>query len=310
MPRCALLCCGGRAEETTNTCCPALFQAADAAGSSWKTEIFGAEAWCANRAAAARSEGWAPRPTRRRLDGIAREHGRDKSYELPLPPRERARPLEEEGNWEEGGLQPRSLLARRGGLGTPAPGPPVSTVVAAVGRSARQLDSGLAAEVLARLPRDEVDDYDVVKRALLERYRLSAEAFRRRFRNGSKRSSESFIDFAYSLKCNLTEWLKGEKAFGDHDKVVELICTEQLLNSLSEETRLWVLDQPGEKNLERTAELAEEYSIRRGEEKDRYRPAKKPYRENPKQPERNGVSSSAPGKGRSVNAPVWLLFCR
>lgn len=127
-----------------------------------------------------------------------------------------------------------------------------------------------AAEVLARLPRDDVDDYDVVKRALLKRYRLSAEAFRRRFRNGSKRSSESFTDFAYSLKCNLTEWLKGEKAFGDHDKVVELICTEQFLNSLSEETRLWVLDQPGVKNLERTAELAEEYSIRRGEKKDRY----------------------------------------
>ncbi|KAH7955374.1 hypothetical protein HPB52_000796 [Rhipicephalus sanguineus] len=67
-------------------------------------------------------------------------------------------------------------------------------------------------------------------------------------------------------------------------------------HALSEETRLWVLDQPGEKNLERTTELAEEYSIRRGEKKDRYRPAKKPYRENPKQPERNGVSSSAPGK--------------
>ncbi|XP_075733659.1 uncharacterized protein LOC142775721 [Rhipicephalus microplus] len=152
-----------------------------------------------------------------------------------------------------------------------------------------------AADVLARLPRDEANDYDIVKRALLKRYRLSAEAFRRRFRNSSKRSSESFADFAYSLRCNLTEWLKGEGAFGDHDKVVELICTEQFLNVLSDEARLWVLDQPGEKNLERTAELAEEYTMRREEIRERNKPAKKPYRENSKQSERNSYAPIAPG---------------
>ncbi|KAH7968241.1 hypothetical protein HPB52_007172 [Rhipicephalus sanguineus] len=67
-----------------------------------KTESFEGEAWCVNRVAAARSEGWAPRPTWRCSDGIAQE------LRASLTPRERPRPLEEEGNSEKGGLQSRS----------------------------------------------------------------------------------------------------------------------------------------------------------------------------------------------------------
>ena len=43
-----------------------------------------------------------------------------------------------------------------------------------------------AAEVVARLSAGDADDYDKVKSSLLKRYRLSAEAFRQRFRNASK----------------------------------------------------------------------------------------------------------------------------
>ena len=71
-----------------------------------------------------------------------------------------------------------------------------------------------AAEVVARLSAGDADDYDKVKSSLLKRYRLSAEAFRQRFRNASKKSSEGYSEFAYGLKTNLIEWRSEERRVG------------------------------------------------------------------------------------------------
>ncbi|KAG0426697.1 hypothetical protein HPB47_026203 [Ixodes persulcatus] len=114
-----------------------------------------------------------------------------------------------------------------------------------------------AAEVVARLSAGDADDYDKVKSSLLKRYRLSAEAFRQRFRNASKKSSEGYSEFAYGLKTNLIEWLKSEEVYESRDKVVEF--------------KLWVQDRVGVDSVERAAELAEEYATRRklsGEESE------------------------------------------
>lgn len=89
------------------------------------------------------------------------------------------------------------------------------------------------------------------------------------------------------MKCNLTEWLKGEDVFRDHDKVVELMCIEQFLIGLNDEACLWLLEQPGKKNLERAAELAEEFSVRRSEKKERGKAARKSCQETFKHPEPN-----------------------
>ncbi|CAN7978311.1 unnamed protein product [Ixodes persulcatus] len=65
------------------------------------------------------------------------------------------------------------------------------------------------AEVIARLSAEDADDYAKVKSSLLKRYRLSAEAFRQKFRNATKRSDASYAEFAYELRCYLVEWMKG-----------------------------------------------------------------------------------------------------
>ncbi|CAN7949169.1 unnamed protein product, partial [Ixodes hexagonus] len=121
-----------------------------------------------------------------------------------------------------------------------------------------------AADVVARLSREDSEDYTKVKSGLLKKYRLSADAFRKRFREVKKKTSESYPEFAYSLKSNLEEWLKGSEVFGDHDKVVECVCLEQFFSTLPEETLYWVQDRPDVKTVQRAAELAEEFSSRRG----------------------------------------------
>ncbi|KAG0416831.1 hypothetical protein HPB47_006104 [Ixodes persulcatus] len=128
-----------------------------------------------------------------------------------------------------------------------------------------------AAEVVARLSAGDADDYDKVKSSLLKRYRLSAEAFRQRFRNASKKSSEGYSEFAYGLKTNLIEWLKSEEVYESRDKVVECVCLEQFFRSIPQSVKLWVQDRVGVDSVERATELAEEYATRRklsGEESE------------------------------------------
>lgn len=106
------------------------------------------------------------------------------------------------------------------------------------------------------MPATDADDYNKVKAALLKKFRLSAEAFRRRFRDAQKKTGETFQEFAFNMKADLVEWLKGEGVYEDRNKLVDLICLEQFYGCLDEEMRLWIQDRPGERNMERAAELS------------------------------------------------------
>ncbi|XP_077490841.1 uncharacterized protein LOC144101552 [Amblyomma americanum] len=120
-----------------------------------------------------------------------------------------------------------------------------------------------AATIVSRLDAKDADDYEKVKASLLRKYRLSAEEFRQRFRGASKRSSKSYAEFAFSLKANLTEWLKGAVAYDTKDKVVECVGLEQFYNSIPEAVKLWVQDRENVSTVEKAAELADEYATRR-----------------------------------------------
>ncbi|CAN7948483.1 unnamed protein product [Ixodes hexagonus] len=82
--------------------------------------------------------------------------------------------------------------------------------------SARRLLSVLpceAAGVIARLSVEDSDDYERVKSCLLQRYRLSAEAFRQKFRSVTK----NYAEFAYELRSYLIEWMKVAESYDDKD---------------------------------------------------------------------------------------------
>ncbi|XP_049273350.1 putative golgin subfamily A member 6-like protein 3 [Rhipicephalus sanguineus] len=121
---------------------------------------------------------------------------------------------------------------------------------------------GEVSDVITYLSREAFDSYDEVKEALLRRYKLSPEAFRQRFRY-AKRGNESHVDFAFRLKADLIEWLKGEDVYDDRDKVVECIALEQFYRCIEYDVKLWLQDKLGEVQPNKAAELAEEYYTRR-----------------------------------------------
>lgn len=122
---------------------------------------------------------------------------------------------------------------------------------------------GEAANVVARLTASDTVDYGKVKAALLRRYRISPEALRQRFREASKTSDEGYSEFAYGLKTNLVELLKGAEVYESKDKITVCICLEQLYLSIPQSVRFWVQDRDAVDTVDRSARLADEYVMRR-----------------------------------------------
>uniref|UniRef100_A0A6G5ACN5 Putative tick transposon n=1 Tax=Rhipicephalus microplus TaxID=6941 RepID=A0A6G5ACN5_RHIMP len=121
---------------------------------------------------------------------------------------------------------------------------------------------GEVSDAITCLSREAFESYDEVKEVLLRRYKLSPEAFRQRFRYAEK-GNESHVDFAFRLKADLIEWLKGEGVYDDRDKVVECVALEQFYRCIEEDVKLWLQDRLGDVQLNKAAELAEEYYTRR-----------------------------------------------
>ncbi|XP_075731461.1 uncharacterized protein LOC142774673 [Rhipicephalus microplus] len=121
---------------------------------------------------------------------------------------------------------------------------------------------GEVSDALTCLSREAFESYDEVKEVLLRRYKLSPGAFRQRFRYAEK-GNESHVDFAFRPKADLIEWLKGEGVYDDRDKVVECVALEQFYRCIEDNVRLWLQDRLGEVQLNKAAELAEEYYTRR-----------------------------------------------
>ncbi|XP_070395599.1 uncharacterized protein, partial [Dermacentor albipictus] len=119
-----------------------------------------------------------------------------------------------------------------------------------------------AAKVIARLSAQDAYDYANVKASLLKKYRLSAEAFRQRFRSTGEKDSEGYPEFAYGLKANLVEWLKSAEAY-NRDMIIGCMCLEQFYKSIPQAVKLWVQDRGNVNTVERAAALAEVCATRR-----------------------------------------------
>ncbi|XP_046556737.1 uncharacterized protein LOC124265960 [Haliotis rubra] len=66
---------------------------------------------------------------------------------------------------------------------------------------------GKALEVYSRLDPDEVEDYQVVKQALLKRYEMTEEGFHQKFRSARTETGETFTQFMVRIKNYFDRWV-------------------------------------------------------------------------------------------------------
>ena len=141
--------------------------------------------------------------------------------------------------------------------------------------------SGKALEAYSRMSLIESNDYDAIKKAILERYGLNSWEYREKFRNCRQASGESYREFSVRLRSYFDHWKETEAIDDDFDKLVDLIMREQLMFTSDHDLQMWLREhQPN--SVADLVTLAEAYQLAHKESDKRYQ--RKPFLNKPFKP--------------------------
>ena len=86
---------------------------------------------------------------------------------------------------------------------------------------------GKALDVYALMPVEEALNYDMLKAALLKRYELTEEGFKRRYKKCRSDSGETFQQFTSRMKSYFTRWIEMSGINKTYDGLADLILRDQ-----------------------------------------------------------------------------------
>src|SRR6218665_1143616 len=78
---------------------------------------------------------------------------------------------------------------------------------------------GIAQKVFSEILLDECNDYDILKQALLMAYARVPEFYRKKFKTLITGKWETFSNYAFRLGTCYKEWLDGEQAQEDMERL-------------------------------------------------------------------------------------------
>jgi len=156
---------------------------------------------------------------------------------------------------------------------------------------------GKAREIYTQLSVDQALDYDSVKQLILKGYELVPEAYRQKFRNQEKESSETYVEFARTKEQLFDRWCSSQEIDNNYDRLRQLILVEEFKRCIPSSVRTFIDEQKAE-TLEKAARLADDYSLTH---KDSFvgKPHQSfsPSRQNPSS---SSLGSSLPGSTRNI----------
>ena len=117
---------------------------------------------------------------------------------------------------------------------------------------------GESLSVYYRLPKEQYNDYDSLKKALLLRYQCTEEGFRKKFRYEKPEKGESFKQFTVRLRGYLERWVELSESNKTYEELSDLLLREQVLNVVSPELRVFLKERKPD-TVDVMAELAENY---------------------------------------------------
>lgn len=126
------------------------------------------------------------------------------------------------------------------------------------------LISGKALEAYARMERTESLDYQKVKRAILQRYELTSETYRRKFRTCKRKTDETFREWSVRISRYNDQWWEAEdipelsRRSESTKQLRDLLLREQLIESSPEELKIWLKERKP-KSLDEMVTLADQY---------------------------------------------------
>jgi hypothetical protein len=123
--------------------------------------------------------------------------------------------------------------------------------------------SGQALSVYSRVARTDAGDYTALKKALLDRYQLDAEGFRKKLRESLATDGERPEQFIERLKGYLYKWIEMAGAKQKFDDLVFLMLAEQFVSKCSNNLAVY-LKTVTFKNLDELGEIAHKFLGARG----------------------------------------------
>ncbi len=118
--------------------------------------------------------------------------------------------------------------------------------------------TGKALDVYSSLPLDEANEYETLKTAILQRYQLTAEGFRTKFRNTHPERDEAVKQFGARLKRFFTRWLDMSDIERDYDRLVDLCLREQFVFRCSPELSMFLKERRPD-TFDETLGIAQQY---------------------------------------------------
>ncbi|XP_065936509.1 uncharacterized protein [Magallana gigas] len=102
---------------------------------------------------------------------------------------------------------------------------------------------GKALDVFARLSHETALDFNELKNALLKRFDMTEDGFRKKFRFSKPDGSETFMQFSTRLDSYLERWIQLSKTNKTFDDLKDLFLREQFLLCCSKELALFLKER-------------------------------------------------------------------
>lgn len=160
---------------------------------------------------------------------------------------------------------------------------------------------GEALSVISRLTPEESVDYEGVKKALMRRFRLTAEGFREKFRNAKPENGETGAQFAARLASLFDRWVELAETMKEYDTLRNLVLTEQFIKGCSPKLAIFIKER-GSKTLDDMADLADRFLEAQGAQSLGFKSEEK--KPNPDAPQY--VNKNPAGEGRP---PLRCFLC-
>ncbi|XP_075060710.1 uncharacterized protein LOC142145886 [Mixophyes fleayi] len=120
---------------------------------------------------------------------------------------------------------------------------------------------GKALEAFADLPPEMDGNYEAIKSALLQRFNITPEAHRQKFRDLKRSASESYSGLVAQLCASFKQWVGGLQ-ITTFDALQDLMIQEQFLTLCPADVKEWVVDRDPTSSAE-AARLANKYTVTR-----------------------------------------------
>ena len=117
---------------------------------------------------------------------------------------------------------------------------------------------GKALDVYALMPKEDALNYDKLKVALLKRYELTEEGFKRKYKKCRPENGETFQQFTTRMKSYFTRWIDMANIEKSYEGLQDLILREQLTFICNRDLELFLREREP-KSLEQASKLADQY---------------------------------------------------